>query len=524
MEKLEDGNMLNAITIFTYVLAIALGYFLYYITIKMGISKANTSADKIIEDAKTKADALLKEAILDAKTQAYELKLKAEKDVKLQKQEVAEFENKLLQREQSIDRRDIMVQGKEDVLVQRVVQLDEKEADLGKLEVDLREKINSKIVELEKIAAMSAKEAKKELFRQVEQETASEMTAYIKDQEEEARSKAALMARDIIATAINRYAQEETTEKTVSVISLPSEEMKGRIIGREGRNIKAIEQLTGVDLIIDDTPEVITISCFDPIRLEVARLSLEALIHDGRIQPGRIEEVVQKTRKELNEVIKKTGEDAVFELGLSRVDKEIIMLLGKMKYRTSYGQNALQHSLEVAHLAGIMAAELGLNQQLAKRAGLLHDIGKAVDYAMEGSHVELGIKFAKKYGEPATVINAIASHHGDVPTTSVISVLVAAADTLSAARPGSRSETLENYIQRLEKLEEIAKRFKGVDRVFAIQAGREVRIVVKPEKVDDLMSHKIARDIKNKIEDELTYSGHIRVTVIRELRASEMAK
>ena len=451
-------------------------------------------------------------------------KLEAEKEAKEQKQEINELENKLLQREQTVDRRDIAVQGKEDVLAQKVVQLDEREAGLGKLEAELKEKINAKIGELEKIAAMSANEAKQELFKQVEQQTATEMTAYIKDQEEEARSKASLLSRDIIANAINRYAQEETIERTVSVVALPSEEMKGRIIGREGRNIKAIEQCTGVDLIIDDTPEAITISCFDPVRREIARLSLETLIRDGRIQPGRIEEVVQKTKNELDEVIRKTGEDAVFELGISKIDKDIIMMLGKLKYRTSYGQNALQHSLEVAHLAGIMAAELGLNQQLARRAGLLHDLGKAIDHEMQGSHVELGAKFAKKHGEHPVVVNAIESHHGDVPATSVISILVAAADTLSAARPGSRSETIENYIQRLEKLEEMAKSFDGVDRVFAIQAGREVRIVVKPDKVDDLMSHKIARDIKTKIEEELTYPGHIKVTVIREVRASEVAK
>ena len=507
------GNI--AFSILTYVLAVALGFFINYLINKLKISKANVSAAKIIDDATAKADNLVKEAILDAKTEAYELKLQAEKEAKEQKQEINELENKLLQREQTVDRRDIAVQGKEDVLAQKVVQLDEREAGLGKLEAELKEKINAKIGELEKIAAMSANEAKQELFKQVEQQTATEMTAYIKDQEEEARSKASLLSRDIIANAINRYAQEETIERTVSVVALPSEEMKGRIIGREGRNIKAIEQCTGVDLIIDDTPEAITISCFDPVRREIARLSLETLIRDGRIQP---------TKNELDEVIRKTGEDAVFELGISKIDKDIIMMLGKLKYRTSYGQNALQHSLEVAHLAGIMAAELGLNQQLARRAGLLHDLGKAVDHEMEGSHVELGAKFAKKHGEHATVVNAIESHHGDVPATSVISILVAAADTLSAARPGSRSETIENYIQRLEKLEEMAKSFDGVDRVFAIQAGREVRIVVKPDKVDDLMSHKIARDIKTKIEEELTYPGHIKVTVIREVRASEVAK
>ena len=512
------------ITILTYVLAVGLGFLLYFILTKIKVSKANVDATKIVEEATAKADNIVKEAILDAKTQAYEYKLEAEKDIKEQRLEVTKFENKLLQREQNIDRRDIALQGKEDVLDDKAKQLEKKSEELGKLEAQLKDQIDAKIVELEKIAAMSANEAKVELFKQVEQKMATEVTAYIKEQEDEAKSKASLYAKDIIAAAINRYSQEETIERTVNVVALPSEEMKGRIIGREGRNIKAIENATGVELIIDDTPEAITISCFDPVRREIARLSLETLIRDGRIQPGRIEEVVQKTKNELNEVIQKTGEDAIFELGLSRVNKEIVMMLGKLKYRTSYGQNALQHSLEVAHFAGMMAAELGLNQQLARRAGLLHDLGKAVDHEMEGSHVELGAKFAKKYGENATVINAIESHHGDVEATSVISIIVAAADTLSAARPGSRSETIENYIQRLEKLEEISKSFEGVDKVFAIQAGREVRVIVKPDKVDDLASHQLARNIRDKIENELTYPGHIKVTVIREVRANEIAK
>lgn len=386
---------LNIATILSYVLAVAVGVLIYFVYAKLNISKANVSAQKIIDDATSKADNLVKEAILDAKTQAYELKLEAEKEIKEQKQEITELENNLSEREKGIERRDIAVQGKEDVLEQRIKQLDIKEAGIDKLEAELKDKIDSKVVELEKVAAMSAREAKEELFKQVEQQISLEMSAYIKEQEEEAKSKAADMSRDIIANAINRYAQEEVTERTVTVVDLPSEEMKGRIIGREGRNIKAIEQATGADLIIDDTPEAITISCFDPVRREVARLSLETLIRDGRIQPGRIEEVVDKTRKELDEVIRKTGENAIFELGISRIDKEIVKQIGKLKYRTSYGQNALQHSLEVAHLAGIMAAELGLNQQLAKRAGLLHDIGKAMDHEMEGSHVELGAKFAK---------------------------------------------------------------------------------------------------------------------------------
>ena len=517
-----SGNMF--LTGLSYVLAVLVGVGLLRFYYAIRVSKANVSATKIIDEAMAKADNIVKESILDAKTQAYELKLQAEKEIKVQKQQSTDFENKLLQREQSIDRRDIMLQSKEDAFDQRVSQFNQKELELNKLEKQLQEKIDAKVVELEKIAAMSANEARKELFKQVEQSMSQEVTAYIKDQEEEAKSKASLLAREIIATAINRYAQEETIEKTVSVVSLPSEEMKGRIIGREGRNIKSIEQFTGVDLIIDDTPEAITVSSFDPIRREIARKSLEILIRDGRIQPGRIEEVVQKTKDELNEIIRQSGEDAIFQLGLSRVDKEIVMLIGRLKYRTSYGQNALQHSLEVAHLAGIMAAELGLNQTLAKRAGLLHDLGKAIDYEIEGSHVEIGAKFARKHGENATVINAIESHHGDVPPTSVISILVAAADTLSAARPGSRSESLQNYIQRLEKLESIATDFDGVDKTFAIQAGREIRVMVKPDQLDDLGCHKLARDIKEKIENELTYPGNIKVTVIREIRANEIAK
>ncbi len=524
LDRRKEMDNSPILALVSYVLAVAVGMFIMKIIYSLNISKANVSAAKIVEDANTKADNLVKEAILDGKNQAYELKLEAEKEIKAKKKEVNDFENKLLQREQSIDRRDIALQGREDTLEQKANQLNDQQIELDNMEALLKEKINSKIVELEKIAGMTANEAKEELFKQVEQKVAQETVAYIKEQEEEAKAKASQMAREIIATAISRYAQEETVEKTVSVVNLPSEEMKGRIIGREGRNIKAIEYATGVDLIIDDTPEAITISSFDPIRREIAKISLEKLIHDGRIQPGRIEEVVERTRNEINETIRQAGEDAIFQLGISRMDKELVTMIGKLKYRTSYGQNGLQHSLEVAHLAGIMAAELGLNQQLAKRAGLLHDLGKSIDYEVEGNHVEIGAKYAKKHGENAVVINAIESHHGDVPATSVISVLVAAADTLSAARPGSRLESLENYIQRLEKLEEIGNSFEGVERTFAIQAGRELRVIVKPDKIDDLQSHKIARDIKEKIENELTYPGHIKVTVIREVRANEIAK
>ena len=506
------------------VLGIVVGALLLRFYYAVRVSKANVSAAKIIDEANVKADNIVKEAILDAKTQAYELKLEAEKEIKEQKQQNTDYENKLLQREQNIDRRDILLQGKEDAYDQKVKTLKHKESELGKLEDELQQKIASQVGVLERIAGMSANEAKAELFKQVETKTANEMTAYIKSEEEKAQEHATDIAREIIANAINRYSQEEVIERTVSVIQLPSEEMKGRIIGREGRNIKTIEQYTGVELIIDDTPEAITISSFDPLRREIARKALETLIHDGRIQPGRIEEVVARTRDEIMDSIKKAGEDAIFQLGLSKVDKEIVMMIGRLKYRTSYGQNALQHSLEVAHLAGIMAAELGLNQTLAKRAGLLHDLGKSIDYEVEGSHVEIGAKYARKHGENPIVVNAIESHHGDVPATNTISILVAAADTLSAARPGARMESLTNYIQRLEKLEEIGYSFDSVEKVFAIQAGREIRVIVKPEHYDDLACHKLARDIKDKIEAELTYPGHIKVTVIREIRANEIAK
>ena len=384
--------------------------------------------------------------------------------------------------------------------------------------------INSIITELEKVAQMTSSQAKKELFERVKEKSEHEIAAYLKEREEEAKEKADDEARDILALTIERFSQEVASERTISVVSLPSDEMKGRIIGREGRNIKTIEQLTGVDLIIDDTPEVITVSCFNPIRREIARRSLEALIKDGRIQPGRIEELVAKATQEVKEITKKAGEEALFKLNLPRMNKDLVEMIGRLKFRTSYGQNGLAHSMEVAHLAGIMAAEIGADQQLAKRAGLLHDLGKAIDFEVEGSHVELGARFAKKYGENEVVINAIESHHGEKPATHIISNLVVAADTLSAARPGARSETLDTYVKRIEQLETISKEFDGVSQAYAIQAGREIRVMVVPEKVDDVQAYNIARQIKDKIENELVYPGQIKVTVVRETRVSEIAK
>ena len=485
---------------------------------------AKKEAQKILDEANNQAKNTVKQAVLDGKTQVYDLKLQAEKEIKEKRSEVLDHENKLQRREDSLNFRDENLTQKERKLDEKLRKADDKAAQLDKMEEELQSRIDGQIAILERVSNMSKEEARSELMEVVESKMADEVAAFIRDKEEEAKEMAAENAREIIATAIQRYSQDETLERTVSVVSLPSEEMKGRIIGREGRNIRAIEQATGADLIIDDTPEAITVSCFDPIRREIARLSLETLIRDGRIQPGRIEDVVEKTTKEMNRNIQKYGEDACFKLQIGKIDKELVKLIGRMRYRYSYGQNGLEHSIEVASFAGMMAAELGLNQNLAKRAGLLHDIGKAGDFEQEGTHVELGAKLAKKYGERPEVINAIESHHGDVPANNLISILVAAADTLSAARPGARYEGIENYINRLESLEKIANDFDGVDKAYAIQAGREVRVMVVPEKVDDNKCTMIARAIKERIENELTYPGQIKVTVIREMRAQETAK
>ena len=485
---------------------------------------AKKEAQKVLDEANNQAKNTVKQAVLEGKTQVYDLKLQAEKEIKEKKSEILEQESKLQRREDSLNFRDENLTQKERKLDEKLRKAEDKAVQLDKMEQDLQSRIDGQIALLERVSNMSEEEARKELMDVVETKMADEVAVYIRDKEEEAKEKAAENAREIIATAIQRYSQDESLDRTVSVVTLPSEEMKGRIIGREGRNIRAIEQATGVDLIIDDTPEAITVSCFDPIRREIARLSLETLIRDGRIQPGRIEDVVAKTTKEMDENITKYGEDACFKLQIGKMDKELVKLIGRMRYRYSYGQNGLEHSIEVASFAGMMAAELGLNQNLAKRAGLLHDIGKAVDFEQEGTHVELGARIAKKHGERREVVNAIESHHGDVPADNLISILVAAADTLSAARPGARYEGIENYINRLEALEKIANEYDGVDKAYAIQSGREVRVMVVPERVSDAKCAIIAREIKERIENELTYPGQIKVTVIRETRASETAK
>lgn len=517
--------MNNTLIIFLSGLTgLALGIIVMMIVSRVGLNKNQQKASMMLKEAESKADSVVKQAVLDGRTQAHELKLAAEKEIKERKQEITDQENKLLRREDNLNFRDETLTSKEKQIDLKNTQLADKMAMLDEKDKQLQAKIDVQVEELERVAAMSTSEAKDELFAITEKRMEKELVSYIKEREEEAKSTADEKAKNIVALSIQRISSDEAVDRTVSVVSLPSEEMKGRIIGREGRNIKAIEQATGVDLIIDDTPETITVSCFDPIRREVARLALEQLIKDGRIQPGRIEEVVNKIKAEMETNIMKTGEDTVFKLGIGKIDREIIRLIGRLKYRYSYGQNALQHSMEVAHLTGMMAAELGLNQQLAKRAGLLHDIGKALDFEVEGSHIELGYKFCKKHGERDVVLNAIQSHHGEVEPTFLISNLVIAADTISAARPGARYEALQNYINRLEELEKITKSFEGVDSAYAIQAGREVRVMAVPEKLDDMSCHRLARDIKDKIEAELTYPGQIKVTVIRETRACELAK
>ena len=506
------------------LVGIALGFFLSFLVPYFQKKNATKEANKIIRDAENKAKIIKGDAKIDAKTLTNELKAAAEQEIKERKQTVVELEKKLDQREASIDRREQSLQSKEDALESKKLMYDQRLQALDKKESEVQSKLDSIINELQKVAEMSLADARDELMKRVEQKMTKEIATFMKNKEEEAEEKCEEKAKEMLSLAISKYSQDVTCERTVSTVVLPSEEMKGRIIGREGRNIKSLESLLGVDIIIDATPEVITLSCFDPIRREIARLTLEGLIKDGRIQPGRIEEIYQRTKKEMADNVRKIGEQTVARLGIARVNRELLDYIGRLKYRTSYGQNALEHSIQVAILAGVMASELGFDQTLAKRAGLLHDIGKAADFELEGSHVEVGVRLAKKYGEGDVVINSIESHHGDVQSKYVISNLVQAADTLSAARPGARSETLENYVQRIEALENVCKSFEGVSNCYALQSGREVRVTVVPDKVDDVASYKLAHDIREKIENEMTYPGQIKVQVIREVRAVEIAK
>lgn len=511
-------DLLAVITgIIGILLGLGAGYFLRKHFTEVKLMSAEEAARKILQDAEEKARTEKKEKILEAKEEVHRLRYELDKETKERRLELQRLERRILQKEEILDKKTFQLEKKDEELKNQ-----EKETNL------IRDKVEGiykqQLQELEKISGFSTEEAREIILKRVRDEMQYELAQMIKDVEQQAKEEAEKKAREIISQAIQRYAADHVSESTVSVVNLPNDEMKGRIIGREGRNIRTLETLTGIDLIIDDTPEAVILSGFDPIRREVARLALEKLIIDGRIHPARIEEMVEKARHEVDAQIREEGEQATFEAGVHGLHPELVKMLGRLKFRTSYGQNVLKHSLEVAHLSSTMAAELGLDIKLAKRAGLLHDLGKALDHEMEGPHVVNGAELAKKFRESLEVINAIAAHHGDLEPQTLEAVLVQAADAISAARPGARRETLEAYIKRLEKLEEIADSFEGVEKAYAIQAGREIRIMVKPDKIDDVKAIQIARDITKKIEKELEYPGQIKVTVIREIRAVEYAR
>jgi ribonuclease Y len=488
------------------------------------IKEAETEAARIIANAEREAETKRKEAVLESKDKFYQARSDFEKETRDKRQEIQSLERRLTQKEESLDKKTDLIEKRESEVMRRERELTAKEKVAQEKEERFEQGIQEQRQLLEKIANMTAEEAKRQLMVAMEDEAKYEAAKTIKRIEDEAKEEADKKSKNIMSLAIQLYASDYVAEATVSVVNLPNDEMKGRIIGREGRNIRALEAATGIDLIIDDTPEAVILSCYDPLRREVAKLTIERLIHDGRIHPARIEEIAEKVRKDLDITMKEEGEKAAFDLGLHNMHPEIIKLLGRLRFRTSYGQNVLMHSREVAYFAGIMAAECGVDQKLARRAGLLHDLGKAIDHEVEGTHPQIGGDLAKKYGENPKVINAILTHHGDGEPNCVESVLVAAADALSAGRPGVRRETLESYLKRLEQLETAANSFKGVEKSYAIQAGREIRIIVKPEDLSDAHSAQLSRDIAKKIETEMSYPGQIKVTVVRESRYVEYAK
>ena len=519
----------------TIVLSIFVGIFfigtilglVYFLKVKKShenIAFSVEKAEKIVEEAKLQAESEKKKYIDEGKKEVNIYRNQIEDELKERKKQVSEQENKLDSREESLDRRSTNLDRREEILNEKETRLDARKDELDQQMTKVEDLLKEQEDKLQEIAEMSKEEASKIIMDEVRQNMALEVAQYIKDEEEKAKVEVKNKAKNILALAIQKYSGETASENTVSTVSLPVEEMKGRIIGREGRNIRTIESLTGVDLIIDDTPEAVVLSSFDPIRREVAKKALEILVSDGRIHPGRIEEVVERCRNEVEMDIREKGEEAIFETGIGKIHPDLVRLLGRLNYRTSYGQNVLKHSIETAMIAGKLASEIGENEILARRAGLLHDIGKAVDHEVEGSHVEIGVELATKYHESKEVIDAIASHHEDVAPKTIIAVLVAAADALSSARPGARSDSVENYATRLESLEQISNSVKGVESSYAIQAGREVRVIVNPEEVDDLSTITIARQIKEEIENKLSYPGTIKVTVIRETRAVDVAK
>ena len=511
-------------SILLVLVGLIIGIVIMFIVNLIRKNSATNKADKILENARIEAEKIKKDYISEAKAETNELKLKADEEIKERKQEIKESENRLLTREENIDRRDENLQKRENLLAEKEQNLLDKQNDIQEQEANVEKIREEQLALLEKISGYTKEKARELVMKKVEDSMTLEIASYIKEKEAEAKLEVDKKSKNMLVESMQKYASDVVEEQTITVVDLPNDEMKGRIIGREGRNIRTIEAVTGVDLIIDDTPEAIVLSSFDPLRREIARITIETLIKDGRIHPARIEEIYDKTCKDIKEKIMEYGQNALFELGLTKMEPELIELIGKLHFRTSYGQNALKHSIEVAQLSGIMAGELGENEVVAKRAGLLHDIGKSIDHEIEGSHVEIGADIARKYKENEIVINAIESHHGDNDATSIISELVAIADTLSATRPGARNDSLENYVQRLHDLENIANDQKGVENSFAMQAGRELRVIVKPEEISDVESHKVARDIKNRIEEELQYPGTIKVTVIRETRAVEEAK
>ena len=488
------------------------------------LKKANKTAEVIIDTAKENAEKIKKEKINEAKREIGQLKHEADSEIRERKRSVQEQENKINQRETRLDNRSDSLDKREDLLAVKEKKLEDRRADIEKQYSKADAIVQEQEKKLVEIANLSQEKAREIILERVENDMSMEIASYIKDEEEKAKSEASRKAKNLLVGAIQQYSSETVYETTVSVVALPNDEMKGRIIGREGRNIRAIEAATGVDIIIDDTPEAVVLSCFDPVRREIARRTMETLVQDGRIQPPRIEELVAKFKKELDNELREAGEKAVFETGIGKIHPELVKLIGRLKYRTSYGQNVLKHSMEVAFLAGKLAAEIGENEIVARRAGLLHDIGKSIDAETEGSHVDIGLDIANRYREKPEVIDAIGSHHGDREATTLIAPLVAAADTLSAGRPGARSESLDNYIKRLTQLEEICNGFKGVEKAYALQAGREIRVLVKPDEITDIEAHKVARDMRIKIENDVQYPGTIKVVVIRELRVNEVAK
>ena len=513
--------MAPIVTILIIAAALLVGILIGYVVRKKlaeaRIKSAEEAAAKILIDAKKESETRKKEALLEAKEEIHRLRSEADRDNKERHNEIVRQEKRLQKKEEDIDRKLEGIEKKEEGIRKKDAEAEAIRAKLSSLQ-------EQKLQELEEISGLTVNEAKQMLLTSIEEDVKHEAAIMVRDIENNAREEGEKRAREIVAAAIQRVAADHVAETTVSVVALPNEEMKGRIIGREGRNIRTLETMTGVDLIIDDTPEAVILSGFDPVRREIARVALEKLILDGRIQPGRIEEMVEKSRREVEQRIWEEGEQATFDTNVHGLHAELIKLLGRLKFRTSYGQNVLKHSIEVAHLAGVMAAELGADITLAKRGGLLHDIGKAIDHEVEGPHTQIGADIARKYKESPDVIHCILAHHGDVEIASLEAALVQAADTISAARPGARRETLEYYIKRLQKLEEIAESFDGVEKCYAIQAGREIRIIVQPDKVDDIMASRVARDIAKRVEDELEYPGQIKVVVIRETRAVDYAK